>query len=507
MSFHILVPWLFVFSIIVCCLSRLSATATVLGLPLPPGPKASWFRTLSLPTTYPWITYANWQNIYGDVIYLRVLGNPVIVLNSSVAISDLLERRGNIYSSRPIRTMVVELIGWDWLFSSMCYGDRWKQHRNLFHKHFRPNDSDRYRALQQKETHTLLRNLLQTPENFRYHIRRSAAAVVLNLSYGHQIAQDGDDYVQLADKAIAGLAQAGIFGTYLVDYLPFLKYVPAWFPFASFKREAFAWRKLTRELVDRPFDMIKQKLVEGTEFPCLVTQELESRTAGLDSEDEEVVKNVAATAYAAGSDTVVSAILSFFLAMTIHPEIQKRAQDELCSVIGTRLPALSDRNDLPFIECICYELLRWNPVTPLGLAHCVMQDDEYRGYQIPKGTTVIPNVWAIFHDPETYPDPMRFNPDRFMNFSANEEKINEKPDAAFGFGRRICPGRHVALDFIFIVVASVLTVYDICRAKDENGNDINPDVEYTSLLLSHPKPFKCDIRPRSEDAITVVTQM
>jgi cytochrome P450 len=82
-------------------------------------------------------------------------------------------------------------------------------------------------------------------------------------------------------------------------------------------------------------------------------------------------------------------------------------------------------------------LLRWYPALPLGLAHYTTENDEYRGYQIPKGTTVLPNVWAILHDPKLYPDPEVFIPDRFVDSEKNAAAgINERPEIAFGFGRR-----------------------------------------------------------------------
>lgn len=91
----------------------------------------------------------------------------------------------------------------------------------------------------------------------------------------------------------------------------------------------------------------------------------------------------------------------------------------------------------PVLTEFLAQLLRWNPVTPLGIAHYLTEDDEYNGYQIPKGTTVIPNVWAILHDPETYPDPMAFKVDRFLDLEGNAiAGINEIPHAIFGFGRR-----------------------------------------------------------------------
>lgn len=79
--------------------------------------------------------------------------------------------------------------------------------------------------------------------------------------------------------------------------------------------------------------------------------------------------------------------------MCIHPEVQTKAQEEIDRVVGAnRLPAFSDKESMPYISCIAWECLRWIPVLPLGLSHLSTEDDEYKGYRIPKGTTVMPNV-------------------------------------------------------------------------------------------------------------------
>lgn len=110
-------------------------------------------------------------------------------------------------------------------------------------------------------------------------------------------------------------------------------------------------------------------------------------------------------------DQSVSTVYSFFLAMTLYPEIQKKAQAEIDAVIGSeRLPRLSDRGSLPYVEAIVLELLRWQPVTPLGkspllycsvrrligsagVPHRVTEDNEYDGYHIPKHSIVMVNAW------------------------------------------------------------------------------------------------------------------
>lgn len=85
---------------------------------------------------------------------------------------------------------------------------------------------------------------------------------------------------------------------------------------------------------------------------------------------------------------------SFLLAMALHPEVQQKARAELDKVVGLDVfVAHKDREALPYVDAIVKEVLRWQPVTPLGLPHASMADDEYRGYFIPAGTVLIPNVW------------------------------------------------------------------------------------------------------------------
>lgn len=92
----------------------------------------------------------------------------------------------------------------------------------------------------------------------------------------------------------------------------------------------------------------------------------------------------------------MSAALTFVLAMVMYPEIQRKAQKQLDDVVGDdRLPHFSDRSQLPYIDAVLRESLRWQQVLPMGVAHALIADDEYRGYFIPKGTVVIANQWFV----------------------------------------------------------------------------------------------------------------
>ncbi|KAG6830681.1 hypothetical protein H0H87_007337 [Tephrocybe sp. NHM501043] len=382
-------------------------------------------------------------------------------------------------------------MGFGFLFSGLPYDNWYKQHRNMFHNYFQSKNISDFHSLQLKHAHTLLRNLLtldlNKPALLDRYLRRTTAAIVLEICYGHRVAEQGDDYVTLADKALSGVTTSGVFGSYMVDYIPLLKYVPTWMPGAGFKRQASKWRKLALEMLNQPFNMVKERLKTGSAEHCLTSAELEAwfLDGTGDIEKETIIKDVAATAYAAGSDTTLSTLASFFLAMVLHPEVQNKAREELDRVIPhDRLPNFSDRDKLPYLECLVWECLRWNPAVNIALAHLLTENDEYKGYRIPKGTTVLGNIWSILHDPEHYPDPMTFKPDRFLENEVNlREGINPIPTTVFGFGRRICPGRWLALDTIWIVAASVLSVYKITKPINSAGEEVDPRVEYTSGLF------------------------
>lgn len=136
----------------------------------------------------------------------------------------------------------------------------------------------------------------------------------------------------------------------------------------------------------------------GTAVPCFVSTCLEQNAASHAAGKgeiltEELIKDSAAVAYAAGADTSVSTLTTFILAMTLHPEAQKRAQAELDTVVGDRLPTFSDKDDLPFVTAIMKEVFRWIPVLPLAVPHRSVNSDQYKGYFIPAGASVLGNTW------------------------------------------------------------------------------------------------------------------
>jgi hypothetical protein len=116
-------------------------------------------------------------------------------------------------------------------------------------------------------------------------------------------------------------------------------------------------------------------------------------------------------------------------------------------------------------------------------------------------TQRVPFNRAVLHNPDDYPDPEVFNPSRYLTSEgALNPSVRDPRIACFGFGRRICPGIHVADASLFAMVSTLLATVDIIRAKDANGNEVVPEVDVTTGILSHPKPFPWAVQPRSQHA-------
>jgi cytochrome P450 len=128
------------------------------------------------------------------------------------------------------------------------------------------------------------------------------------------------------------------------------------------------------------------------------------------------------------------------------------------------------------------------------VVYATTAEDEYQGFYIPKGITVLVNTWGIAHNELTYPEPFKFKPERFVKEDGTF--IESDFPFVFGLGRRICPGQHVADASLWIAIASMLATFDFLKAQDDHGNEIDISPQFTPGPASQPKPFPCRIVPR-----------
>jgi len=247
-------------------------------------------------------------------------------------------------------------------------------------------------------------------------------------------------------------------------------------------------------------EFVEEQMRSGAAEPSFVADLLGSLEGNGSSEDAAMKRSItyaAAILFGAGEETTFGAIVTFILLMVLYPEVQRKAQAEIDQVIGSqRLPIIDDRESLPYVNAVISEAMRWNPLVPTGVARRVAKGDEYQGYHFPPGSTIVPNIWALTRDEDLLDNPEEFRPERFLG----QQRPLHPENYVFGFGRRICPGRHLAMNSIFLFISSILATFDISNAHDEQGNEIPLEPKFKTFLVSYPESFPCNIQVRSDSA-------
>ncbi|KAI1792750.1 cytochrome P450 [Ganoderma leucocontextum] len=428
----------------------------------------------------------------GDIIYFDVLRQPVITLNSLHHSVDLLDKKSANFSNRPDLVMA-KLLGLDQYFVFTPYGKKWRQHRRAFHQTLGPEAIAQWQPTQLKSARRLLRRLLQSPEDFLAHLNMVITETGMRVAYGIELAGGESDreYFNMAQRA-ATIAEPLLHSSaQVMQVFPFLSRLPSWLPGLRVNREVAEKRREMEAVNAKLYTLATTATDNGVIRDSMVTRILADANAedARMSEMQEMGQYVPATSFMGMYSNAT--MEAFFLAMAMHPEAQKKAQQELDAVVGPdRLPEFSDLDSLLYLRQILKETQRWHIITPLGLAHTSVADDVYDGYHIPAGAIINQNMWAMSRDERDYPDPESFLPERFLP-AGDKPPARDPADYIFGFGRRICPGRHFAEASLLISCASILHVFNIRPPLDKHGLPVKLKYRATDDMIS------CVLRPSS----------
>ncbi|KAG2356965.1 cytochrome P450 [Suillus spraguei] len=472
--------------------------------PLPPGPMALPLlgSVLSVNAREPWLTYTKWGAAYGDLVFVRILNEEIVVVNSQKIAEDLLDKRSRIYSDRPYLA-TLEPYGLSISFAFLGYGDEWRRCRRLFHQTFRSESAVKFRPMQITRAREMVANLFDDPRHYHNHFETFSLSVVMSAVYDYDIRARDDPMVQIVVKAVnPGRAVLTPERALLLKTFPFLLKLPDWCWGSSIKRDARTSTERINEMAEVPFRYVQQHMADSS----FVTQSsmvaenlrrMEMQEEASKPALENALKKAATSAVGASYDTTVAALMVFVLAMVLYPDVQKRAQAEIDSVVGRdRLPTFEDRASLPYIDAVMRETFRWQPVAPLGVSHSTSSNDVYDGYFIPKGTIITCNTWAITRDEKRYPEASRFIPERFIDVDGALTS-DDPAQYVFGTGRRICPGRYTADASTWSAIVTMLAASDISSAKDDQGKVISFTPTLITGVACYPAVFPCSISARS----------
>ncbi|KAM5539712.1 hypothetical protein V8D89_006525 [Ganoderma adspersum] len=487
---------------------------TTKQLPLPPGPRPLPVigNLFDISKTFSAREYLELSKRYGDVVHLSALGQRIVIVGSLEVTSELLDKRSVKYSGKPSSAMSDLIqIGWNMALQSSST-EMWRRQRREFHKSFGVTSVAQWNGIQESSAARLLGRLLEDPGRFSEHVEFTFGSMAMRVTYGISPKDQHDEALALAKEGVRIFTEAFVPGKYLVESFPILKYVPPWFPGAGFQRQAARWRH-TYELVrNKTYDGSIATMRKGPfQHSMVTTMVKEAEEEGtFSAETDDLARGVSAAVYLGGADTTLATIRVFFLAMVLNPEVQKRAHAELDAIIGlNRLPSLRDRGLLPYVQALVMECHRWHPILPLALPRTYTgeEDDEYKGFRIPRGSIILANTWAFAHDPRNYPEPEKFMPERYLTGEGElNPDIRDPRSFTFGYGRRACPGKYFGDTALWITVASVLHTFSIDAPLNEKGETISFTPKFTEGILSVPEAFRCRISPRSSTAEALIRQ-
>ncbi|KAI0777641.1 cytochrome P450 [Trametes elegans] len=480
---------------------------------LPPGPRGRPVigNLPDLTLKEPWLRVTSWAETFGDVVFLCIFGQGIVFLNTVDVASDLLDKRGAIYSDKPRMVMCGELLCSKHQTAFARYGENFRRQRRMLHYALGPVSMQEYQPLIMNETCAFLQRLLnsEAPASganraYQTHVRRYIGGLILSIVYGYRVTADDDPHLERVERTLDILSNHLVSaGTvfWLVDFVPSLRHLPAWFPFAGFQRKAAKWRAYIEETATLPFEWVKENMRSGASRSCFCTMlwSQESDLRGfVTAEKEDDIRWTASTLYLGtrtslgfwatherltpyhtGSiDTTLTLLCQFLLAMVLYPDIAKKAQEEIDGVVGyDRLPTLDDRPALPYLDALLTECMRWG---------------------LPK----------MSRDPALFRDPDTFAPERYLEDV--DEATAQKRDPRsyiFGFGRRRCPGALLAESNVWVAVACMLATLDFHKATDAaSGKPVEPKPEYCDASFRLPTHFPCDIMPRSERVAELIRE-
>ncbi|MEQ2169066.1 hypothetical protein GOODEAATRI_021042 [Goodea atripinnis] len=391
------------------------------GLLLPPFIRR-WSGQTSNPNIGVMEALTSQANVYGNIYSLFVGSQLLVVLNGYEVVKDALSNHPDVFSDRP-DVPAISILTKRKVFAP--YGPVWRKQRKFCHATLRNFGLGRL-SLEpciQQGVASVKAELLRLNEERGGSgvdpsklISNAVSNVICSLILGQRFHHEDPEFRTILDLMSRGLEICINSSAVLINIFPLLYYLP----FGVFKELRQVERDITvflKKIIgnhgetldpDNPRDLTDMYLME------MLTQQAAGEEES--SFTEDYLFYIIGDLFIAGTDTTTNSVLWVLLYMVLYPDIQDQVQAEIDTVVGRqRPPSLTDRGSLPFTEAAIMEVQRLTAVVPLSIPHMASETTEFRGYTIPKGTVIMPNLYSVHRDPSVWYDPNAFNPARFLD--------------------------------------------------------------------------------------------
>ncbi|KAK3551287.1 hypothetical protein QTP70_013946 [Hemibagrus guttatus] len=375
----------------------------------------------------------------------------MVILNSSKVIHEALVKNWSDFAGRPHSYTADKVSGGGYSISLGDYSEEWKSHRRLVHSALQRCVTGSLHHLIEKEALYLKQVFLdynEKPMDLSEDFTVATSNIITKLAFGKSYEKSSARLQEMHDCLNKIVSLWGSPWISALDSFPLLRKLPN-VPFTCLMREV-ARRD---ELIGGHLDEFKKKK-DSKDFAAPLLQYLTSPHG------------------------------------KVPKTVQNRVHEELQSVLKGQYPHYSDRHRLPYLCAVINEVLRLRPVAPLAVPHKAIRDSSIAGYFIPKNTIVIPNLFGAHHDPEVWPDPHSFRPERFLEGDGSCLRAL----IPFGGGARLCLGESVAKMEMFLFTGYLLRDFQFLPASPEEPL---PDLRGLASVVLKAKPYRAIAHPRT----------
>ncbi|XP_038861098.1 vitamin D 25-hydroxylase-like [Salvelinus namaycush] len=426
------------------------------GFPPGPSPIPVIGNIMSL-ATEPHVFMKKQSEIHGQIFSLDLGGYSAVVLNGYDAIRECLYHQGDVFSDRPSLPLFMKMTKMGGLLNAK-FGNGWIEHRQLASNSFRYFGSFQ-KPLDQKilEECMFFVDAIDEhkgkPFNPKHLVTNAVSNITNLIIFGERFTYDNCDFQHMIEIFSENVELAVSGWAFLYNAFPWIEYLPFGKHQKLFRNAAKVYNFL---------EQIIRRFSEGRvcNFPrhyiddYLNKLDKSAGDLGTPYSRENLIYSVGELIIA-GTETTTNTLRWAMLYMALYPNIQEKVHKELDSVLGSgQSPSLADKKRMPYVEAVLHEVLRFCNIVPLGIFRATTQDTLVSGYNIPKGTMVITNLYSVHFDEKYWCDPGTFSPHRFLD--SNGHFVRREAFLPFSLGKRHCLGEHLARMEMFLFFTTML---------------------------------------------------
>ncbi|XP_042316980.1 cytochrome P450 2C15-like [Sceloporus undulatus] len=430
---------------------------------------------------------------YGPVFTLHFGAEPVVVLHGYGAVKEALVDRAEEFAARgklPLADKVVKGQG-----IVLSNGERWKHLRRFALttlRNFGMGKKSIEERIQDEAQYLLeeLRDTKEQPFDPTFFLNCATSNVICSIVFGKRYEYNDEKFLAMMSIINENFNVFSSPWGQLANMFPSLmEFIPG--PHHRLKSNSVRGREFISE---------EAKAHKATLDPSLPRDFVDCFYIKMDQEKQNdasvfTIENLVSSTsdlFVAGTETTSTTLRYGLLILQKYPEIEGRVQEEIDRVVGRfRRPCMTDRGQMPYTDAVIHEIQRFISLVPLSVPHAVVKDTPFRGYVIPKGTTIHPHLTSVMHDSREFPNPTEFDPQHFLH----EDGTFRKSDyfMPFSAGKRICAGEGLARMELFLFFTTILQNFKLKPLTDPKEIDISPLV---NNFISVPRPYRLCIVPR-----------